>query len=127
MLSNGRLVVGVGLGASTQHYPAYGLSREGRVTRFRENLEIMKRLLTEDKVTLDGRFSHLENIQMQPEPVQRPHPTLWFGGHAEAALRRAAELGDGYMARARHRWMFFWKTSNSCPPTFQKQSGCIWP
>jgi alkanesulfonate monooxygenase SsuD/methylene tetrahydromethanopterin reductase-like flavin-dependent oxidoreductase (luciferase family) len=56
VLSNGRLVVGVGLGASTQHYPAYGLSREGRVTRFRENLEIMKRLWTEDKVTLDGRF-----------------------------------------------------------------------
>jgi len=56
VLSNGRLVVGVGLGASTQPYPAYALSREGRVTRFRENLEIMKRLWTEDKVTLDGRF-----------------------------------------------------------------------
>jgi alkanesulfonate monooxygenase SsuD/methylene tetrahydromethanopterin reductase-like flavin-dependent oxidoreductase (luciferase family) len=97
VLSNGRLVVGVGLGASTQHYPAYGLSREGRVTRFRENLEIMKRLWTGDKVTLDGRFSHLENIPMQPKPVQRPHPPIWLGGHVEAALRRAAELGDGYI------------------------------
>ncbi|HEY7572713.1 MAG TPA: TIGR03619 family F420-dependent LLM class oxidoreductase [Nitrososphaeraceae archaeon] len=97
ILSNGRLIVGVGLGASTQHYPAYGLTPESRVTRFRENLEIMKRLWTEDKVTLNGRFSHLENISMQPKPVQRPHPPIWFGGHAEAALRRAVELGDGYI------------------------------
>ena len=92
-LSNGRLIVGVGLGASTQHYPAFGLPPEGRVTRFRENLKIMKRLWTEGKVTLDGRFSHLESIPMQPKPVQRPHPPIWLGGHAEAALRRAAELG----------------------------------
>jgi probable F420-dependent oxidoreductase len=97
VLSNGRLIVGVGLGASTGHYPAYGLSPAGRVARFRENLEIMKRLWTEDKVTLDGRFSHLESIPMQPKPVQRPHPPIWFGGHAEAALRRAVELGDGYI------------------------------
>jgi len=97
VLSDGRLIVGVGLGASTRHYPAYGLGPEGRVARFRENLEIMKRLWTEDKVTLDGRFSHLVSIPMQPKPVQRPHPPIWFGGHAEAALRRAVKLGDGYI------------------------------
>jgi probable F420-dependent oxidoreductase len=97
VLSDGRLIVGVGLGASTRHYTAYGLPPEGRVARFRENLEIMKRLWTEDKVTLDGRFSRLVSIPMQPKPVQRPHPPIWFGGHAEAALRRAAELGDGYI------------------------------
>ncbi len=127
VLSDGRLIVGVGLGASTRHYPAYGLPPEGRVTRFRENLEIMKRLWTEDKVTLDGRFSHLESIPMQPKPVQRPHPPIWFGGHVEVALRRAVEWETATSARARHRWMLFWKTSNSCPPTFRKQSGCIWP
>ena len=41
------------------------------------------------------------------------------------AVRRSWETATS--ARARHRWMFFWKTSNSCPPTFRKQSGCIWP
>ena len=97
VLSDGRLIVGVGLGASSRHYPAYGLPPEGRVARFRENLEIMKRLWTEDKVTLDGRFSHLVSIPMQPKPVQRPHPPIWLGGHVEAALRRAAELGYGYI------------------------------
>lgn len=97
VLSKGRLMVGVGLGQSTKHYPAYGLASEGRVARFRENLEIMKRLWTEDKVTFMGRFSRLEGISMQPKPVQKPHPPIWFGGHAEAALRRAVELGDGYI------------------------------
>src|ERR1700752_726009 len=48
VLSSGRLTVGVGLGHSTESYPAYGLTPEGRVTRFRENLEIMKRLWSEE-------------------------------------------------------------------------------
>ena len=97
VLSNGRLIVGVGLGQSTRFYPAYGLAPGARVARFRENLDIMKRLWTEDKVTLDGRFSQLERIPMEPKPVQKPHPPIWFGGHAEAALRRAVELGDAYI------------------------------
>lgn len=97
VLSNGRLIVGVGLGASTRHYPAYGISPEGRVTRFRENLEIMKKLWTEKSVTLNGRFAQLDNVSMEPKPVQKPHPPIWFGGHAEAALRRAVELGDGFI------------------------------
>jgi probable F420-dependent oxidoreductase len=120
VLSNGRLIVGVGLGASTQHYPAYGLSSEGRVTRFRENLEIMKRLWTEDKVTLDGRFSHLESIPMQPKPVQRPHPPIWFGGHAEAALRRAVELGDGYIGAGSIPMDAFLEDIKQLPADFPK-------
>ena len=127
VLSNGRLIVGAGLGAGTQNYPAYGLSPEGRVTRFRENLEIMKRLWTEDNVTLDGRFSHLESIPMEPKPVQRPHPPIWIGGHAEAALRRRRSWEMATSARVRHRSMFFWKISNSYPPIFRKLIGYIWP
>jgi alkanesulfonate monooxygenase SsuD/methylene tetrahydromethanopterin reductase-like flavin-dependent oxidoreductase (luciferase family) len=97
VLSNGRLIVGVGLGHSTRFYPAYGLAAGGRVTRFRENLEIMKKLWTDDRVTLSGRFSQLEDIAMEPKPVQKPYPPIWFGGRADAALRRAVELGDGYI------------------------------
>src|SRR5437867_11354605 len=97
VLSNGRLIVGVGLGHSTKYYPAYGLASEGRVARFRENLAIMKRLWTEERVTLDGRFSHLERIPMEPKPVQKPHPPIWFGGRADAVCQRAIELGDGYI------------------------------
>ncbi|MBV9342545.1 MAG: LLM class flavin-dependent oxidoreductase, partial [Acidobacteria bacterium] len=74
VLSKGRLIVGVGLGHGTRFYPAYGLRPEGRVARFRENLAIMKRLWTEEKVTLDGRFSHLESTPMAPKTVQKPYP-----------------------------------------------------
>jgi probable F420-dependent oxidoreductase len=120
VLSNGRLIVGVGLGASSRFYPAYGLSPEGRVTRFRENLEIIKRLWTEDRVTFHGRFSQLDNIPMQPKPVQKPHPPIWFGGHVEAALRRAAELGDGYIGAGSTPMATFLEDIKQLPPQFPR-------
>jgi len=120
VLSNGRLIVGVGMGASTRHYPAYGIEAEGRVTRFRENLEIMKRLWTQDKVTLPGRFLQLEGIPMQPKPVQKPHPPIWFGGHAEPALRRAVELGDGYIGAGSVPMDVFLEDIKKLPPEFPK-------
>jgi probable F420-dependent oxidoreductase len=120
VLSNGRLIVGVGLGASTRYYSAYGLRPEGRVARFRENLAIMKRLWSEEKVTLDGRFSQLEDIPMEPKPVQKPHPPIWFGGHAEAALRRAVELGDGYIGAGSTPMKAFLENIKQLPPEFPK-------
>ncbi len=120
VLSNGRLIVGVGLGATTRHYPAYGLAPEGRVARFRENLEIMNRLWTEDRVTLQGRFSQLDNIPMEPKPVQKPHPPIWFGGHAEAALRRAVELGNGYIGAGSTPIPAFLEDIKQLPPDFPK-------
>jgi len=120
VLSNGRLIVGVGLGASTRLYPAYGLAPEARVARFRENLELMKRLWTEDRVTLQGRFSQLNNIPMEPKPMQKPRPPIWFGGHAEAALRRAVELGDGYMGAGSSPMDEFLQAIKILPPGFPR-------
>lgn len=120
VLSNGRLIVGVGLGHGTEHYPAYGLSPEGRVARFRENLEIMKRLWTEDSVALKGRFSQLEDITMEPKPVQKPHPPVWFGGRAEAALRRAVELGNAYIGAGSTPLDLFLEDIKKLPPEFPK-------
>jgi len=120
VLSNGRLIVGVGLGASTRHYPAYGLAPEGRVTRFRENLYLMKQLWSEDKVTLLGRFAQLDGVSMEPKPVQKPHPPIWFGGHAEAALHRAVELGDGYIGAGSIPTNAFMEDIKRLPPDFPK-------
>jgi len=120
VLSSGRLIVGVGLGASTRFYPAYGLSPEGRVTRFRENLEIMKRLWTEERATFHGRFSRLDDIPMEPKPVQKPHPPIWFGGHAEAALRRAVDLGNGYIGAGSTPTAAFLEDIKQLPPQFPK-------
>lgn len=97
VLSHGRLIIGVGLGHSTRLYSAYGLSQEDRVARFRENLEIMKRLWTDERVVFSGKFAQLERVPMEPKPVQKPYPPIWFGGRADAVLRRAVELGQGYI------------------------------
>lgn len=96
-LSHGRLVVGVGLGGNPKVFPAYGLSAERRAARFAEGLRLMKRLWTEPRVTMAGEFYRLDNASMEPKPVQRPHPPLWFGGHHPQALERAVELGDGFI------------------------------
>jgi probable F420-dependent oxidoreductase len=120
VLSGGRLLVGVGLGHGTRFYPAYGLSAEGRVARFRENLMIMKRLWTEDKVTLKGRFADLLSVPMQPKPVQKPHPPIWFGGRAEAVLRRAVEMGDSYIGAGSTPVNTFLQDIKQLPANFPK-------
>ena len=96
-LSGGRLTVGVGLGGNPRVYPAFGITAEGRAERFAEGLHLMKHLWTEDRVTFAGRFFQLQNASMQPKPLQKPHPPLWFGGHHPNALKRAVELGDGFI------------------------------
>jgi alkanesulfonate monooxygenase SsuD/methylene tetrahydromethanopterin reductase-like flavin-dependent oxidoreductase (luciferase family) len=91
------LIVGVGLGGNPRIYPAFGLAAERRTARFTEGLELMKRLWTESRVSFVGDFWRLDNAAMEPKPAQKPHPPLWFGAHHPAALRRAVELGDGFM------------------------------
>jgi probable F420-dependent oxidoreductase len=96
-LSGGRIDVGVGLGGNPQIYPAFGLTAARRAARFAEGLVVMKRLWTEGRVTFDGAFFKLENASMEPKPLQKPHPPIWFGGHHPDALRRAVELGDAFI------------------------------
>jgi probable F420-dependent oxidoreductase len=95
-VSGGRAILGVGIGRE-HHYRQFEVPTEGRVSRFREELEIIKALWTEDKVTYDGRFYHLKDETMWPKPAQKPHPPIWMGvGHPDA-VRRAARLADGWM------------------------------
>jgi len=96
-LSGGRIDLGVGLGGNPRIYPAFGLPAARRAARFAEGLRVMKRLWTEERVSLHGEFFKLQNASMEPKPVQKPHPPLWFGGHHPDALRRAVELGDAFI------------------------------
>jgi probable F420-dependent oxidoreductase len=96
-LSGGRLIVGVGLGGNPNIYPAFGFTAERRAARFAEGIQVMKRLWTEPRVTFEGEFFKLQNASMEPKPVQKPHPPLWFGAHHPNALKRTVELGDGFM------------------------------
>lgn len=96
-LSHGRLTVGVGLGGYTGAYPAFGISAKTRVSRFEEGIRLMKELWTKDGVSFQGKFWQMENISVNPKPVQRPHPTLLFGGSSAPALKRAVRMGDAWM------------------------------
>ncbi len=96
-LSGGRVLVGVGLGGQPAVYPAYGLKADRRAARFTEGIQVMKRLWTEPRVTFEGEFFKLQNLPQEPKPLQKPHPPLWFGAHHPDALKRTAELGDGFM------------------------------
>jgi probable F420-dependent oxidoreductase len=93
--SNGRAILGVGIGRE-HHYRQFEVPQEGRVSRFREELDVIRALWTEEKATYQGRFYHLADETMAPKPVQKPLP-IWMGvGHPDA-VRRAARLADGWM------------------------------
>lgn len=96
-LSQGRLIVGIGLGGRTADYPAFGISAERRVRRFVEGVAVMKALWSQPVVRFSGDFWRLDGISQEPKPLQQPHPPIWFGAHQAAALRRAVRLGDGWM------------------------------
>jgi len=95
-LSQGRLTVGVGIGG---HVPEslFGLSSEHRARRFVEGLQVLKALWTQPRATVTGTFWQFENVPMEPKPVQKPYPPLWFGAREEVALKRAVRHGDGWM------------------------------
>jgi len=98
-MSGGRAVMGVGLGGGHlgSHEDVFGYTREHRVTRFSEAVQIMKLLWTEPKSSFQGQYWNFRDISMEPKPIQKPHLPLWFGGHHENALRRAVKYGNGWM------------------------------
>ena len=98
-MSDGRAVLGIGLGGGHlgSHEEVLGYSREKRVTRFTESVQIMKLLWTEPQASFHGHFWNFDHVSMEPKPMQKPHLPVWFGGHHENALRRAVKYGNGWM------------------------------
>jgi probable F420-dependent oxidoreductase len=96
-LSHGRVEVGVASGGRGRPFGAFGVDPDKPVARFNEALALMKACWTEDPIDFDGRRWKLEGAAMEPKPVQKPHPPIWFGGSAPAAMRRAVRHGHGFM------------------------------
>jgi probable F420-dependent oxidoreductase len=94
-LSNGRAIMGVGIGRPF-HFKEFQVPEDGRVARFREQLELIRALWSQEKVTHRGRFYRLDDASLGVRPVQTPLP-IWMGvGHPDA-IRRTARLADGWM------------------------------
>jgi alkanesulfonate monooxygenase SsuD/methylene tetrahydromethanopterin reductase-like flavin-dependent oxidoreductase (luciferase family) len=97
-LSHGRLDLGVAPGGGFRPFEAFGVERQTFIRSFTEGLELMKAAWSDEpRVTFHGSFRDVDNLPFQPKPVQRPHPPIWFGGTAPAALARAVRLGDAFL------------------------------
>lgn len=97
VLSQGRLILGVGVGWMEEEFLALGappFAHRGAATN--EYLRAFVELWTSDNPTFEGKYCRFSNIQFRPKPVQKPHPPIWVGGQSRAAIRRAAELGNGW-------------------------------
>jgi probable F420-dependent oxidoreductase len=97
-ISNGRVTLGLGFGSREPDYRAVEVQFENRGSRATEQVQLMKRLWTEDNVTHHGKFFTTEDLTLGPHPIQKPHPPIWTGGSAEAALRRAGTWADGFIS-----------------------------
>ena len=114
VLSRGRVVLGVGVGASSLSNPADfragGVDPSERGARCDEILDAMINLWRGEPTTHRGRFFDFDDIVLLPTPVQTPHPPLWMGGDAPGVVRRTARVGNGFIpmttgaARYRELW-----------------------
>lgn len=100
VLCGGRLRLGVGLGWNDVEYTALNQDFHTRGKRLEEQVNVMRRLWTQPLVNFSGRWHTIPDAGINPLPVQQPIP-VWFGGQAQAALRRAAALADGWMLNYR--------------------------
>jgi probable F420-dependent oxidoreductase len=95
LLSGGRLRLGVGLGWNAVEYEALGEDFSTRCKRCGEQVELMRRLWTEQTVTYHGTYHRVTGAGLAPLPIQQPIP-VWFGASSPRACRRAGRLGDGW-------------------------------
>jgi alkanesulfonate monooxygenase SsuD/methylene tetrahydromethanopterin reductase-like flavin-dependent oxidoreductase (luciferase family) len=102
VISGGRLTVGAGLGYRDVEFDAFGVPARQRLRRFLDNLDLVRRLWTQDEVTFDAGNAVLDRVPIALRPVQRPHPPIWMAGHTDAAIRRAARRGLPWIAAAAH-------------------------
>ena len=98
IVSDGRFHLGVGVGGEfAKEFEACGVPVRERGARTNESLAIMKRLWTEDDLSVEGRFTRLSGVTLAPKPKQQPHPPIWISGRSEAAMRRCARYGNGWL------------------------------
>jgi probable F420-dependent oxidoreductase len=95
-LSGGRLDFGVGVGWLAEEFEALDVPFAERGARCRAYLEVMRRLWCDPVSSYEGRFYRLPPCRQYPKPLQRPHPPIHVGGESDAALRRVADLGQGW-------------------------------
>ncbi len=96
VLSQGRVIFGVGPGWMREEYEALSVPYEKRGARTNEYIRAIKELWTNDDPNFDGEYCGFSNIKFYPRPAQEPHPPILIAGSSDYAISRAVELGDGW-------------------------------
>jgi alkanesulfonate monooxygenase SsuD/methylene tetrahydromethanopterin reductase-like flavin-dependent oxidoreductase (luciferase family) len=85
-------------GGGRREFAAFGVDPDTFIGSFTEGLQLMKAAWSDEPtVTFHGRFRDVDDLPIAPKPVQRPHPPIWFGANAPAAIARAVRHGDGFL------------------------------
>ena len=99
LLSSGRFIFGLGVGGEFESdFSVAGVPITERGSRLAESIEVMRKLWSGQRVSHYGRHFQFEQILMEPSPCQLGGPPIWLGGRSDAALRRAAQMADGWMS-----------------------------
>ncbi len=98
VLSHGRAILGAGVGWLAEEFALVGESFRNRGARSDEIIELLRKLWSEKIVQHRGRHYELGPLRFEPKPVQKPGPPIEIGGTSDAAVERAARLGDGWLA-----------------------------
>ncbi len=92
-VSNGRMMLGVGLGYAPHEFRGFGIERRERVSRTEEALEVLRLAWTEDRFSFQGKRYQFEDVSVRPRPVQDGGPPIWIAAMSEPGARRAARFG----------------------------------
>lgn len=96
--SGGRYMFGIGVGGEfPREFEACGVPVKERGPRASEALQVIRKLWSEGNVSFQGRFNTLNEITLNPMPIQKPNPPIWVAGRQDGAMRRAALHGDGWL------------------------------
>ena len=95
-MSEGRVILGVGVGAMTEEFEALGVSMRQRGALTNESIAVMRELWTNEDPEFDSQRWHFADLKFAPKPKQQPHVPLWIGGSSSGAVKRAAAMGDGW-------------------------------
>ncbi len=93
-ISEGRFILGLGLGYRPEEFEAFNSKMSQRGARFTEALSLMKRLWTEDEVTHHGRFFNVTGARPTARPYQEPYPPIWLAAMSDPAVRRVGREGE---------------------------------
>jgi alkanesulfonate monooxygenase SsuD/methylene tetrahydromethanopterin reductase-like flavin-dependent oxidoreductase (luciferase family) len=97
IINDGKSFAGFGLGYRDEELNAFHLNKAQRFGRFVEGVEIIKRLWTEDHVTFEGKEFQIKDVTVDPKPLRKPRPPIWIAANSDAAVERAARIGDGWI------------------------------